>query len=71
MIPTIFFTVSLVILMTLVLIYIEVERLAITFIIFVLVGWTIPMLKILKLYLDYKMDFVIVNSTSLTRYNQE
>jgi hypothetical protein len=29
------------------------------------------MLKILKLYLDYKMDFVIVNSTSLTRYNQE
>jgi hypothetical protein len=29
------------------------------------------MINIIKSYLDYKMDFVVVNSTSLTRYNQE
>ncbi len=31
----------------------------------------IPMFKIVKAYLDYKMDFVIVNPRSLVRYNQE
>ena len=71
LIPTIFLTSILITLLTLVLMYLEVERLIITLIITVLIGWIVPMLKVLKLYLDYKMDFVVVNPRSLIRYNQE
>ena len=71
LIPTMFLTIVLITLMTFVLITIKLERLIITLIIILLVWWTVPMLKILKLYLDYKMDFVVVNPRSLIRYNQE
>ncbi len=33
--------------------------------------WAIPISKVIKYYLDYKMDFVIVNPRSFIRYNQE
>jgi hypothetical protein len=71
LIPTISFAVLLIVLLTFILMYIDFERLRITLVIIVLVGWSIPMINIIKSYLDYKMDFVVVNSTSLTRYNQE
>ena len=71
LIPTIFLTSLLITLLTFVLMYIDIERLIITLIITVLIGWIVPMLKVLKLYLDYKMDFVVVNPRSLIRYNQE
>jgi len=31
----------------------------------------IPIFRIIKFYLDYKMDFIIVNPRSFLRYNQE
>ena len=33
--------------------------------------WIIPNLKILNFYLDYKMDFIIVNPRAFVRYDQE
>jgi hypothetical protein len=33
--------------------------------------WLFPIVGIIKLYLDYTMDFVIVNPIALIRYNQE
>lgn len=71
LIPTIFLTLLLIVLLTFVIMYVDITRLIITLIIVVLIGWAMPMRKILKLYLDYKMDFVIVNPISLIRYNQE
>ena len=71
MIPSIFLTSLLIVLLTFVLMYIDIERLTITLIIIVLVGWMMPMSKVVKLYLDFKMDFVVVNPRSLIRYNQE
>lgn len=71
LIPTIFFWLLLIILLTLIVMYIDIARLTITLIIIVLIGWFIPMRKVLKLHIDYKMDFVIVNPIALIRYNQE
>ena len=71
LIPTIFITWFLITLLTLIIIYINVTWLAITFIMIVVGGWIIPMSKKLKLYIDYKMDFIIVTPRSLVRYNQE
>lgn len=33
--------------------------------------WLLPNIGILKLYLDYKMDFVVINPRAMVRYNQE
>ncbi len=33
--------------------------------------WCIPISKVVKFFLDYKMDFIIVNPRSFIRYNQE
>ena len=71
LIPSFIFLLILISLLTLVVIYVSITRLLITFILIFLVWWLVPMSKKLKLYLDYKMDFVIVNPRSLIRYNQE
>jgi hypothetical protein len=50
---------------------IDVNRFLWTLIILYVVFWFIPISKAIKFYLDYKMDFIIVNPRSFLRYDQE
>ncbi len=71
LIPSFVFSWILIFLLTLVVIYVTITRLLVTLILMFLAWWLVPMSKKIKLYLDYKMDFVVVNPRSLIRYNQE
>lgn len=69
--PTIFWTAILVVALTLVLMNIDIQWLVVSLIIMFVWIWLFPIMGIIKMYLDYKMDFVIVNPIALIRYNQE
>jgi len=71
LIPMIFFTIILIILLTLVVMYIDVSWLIITLVLILIFWWIVPLSRIIKFYLDYKMDFIIVNPNMLIRYNQQ
>jgi len=70
-IPASFWTVLLVFVLTVIVININAEWLLISWVIMSILLRLMPIFKIIKLYLDYKMDFVIVNPRALIRYNQE
>ncbi len=69
--PASFWTAVLIFALTMVVGNIEAYWLLITIVILFVLLWLIPIFRVIKFYLDYKMDFVIVNPHSLIRYNQE
>ncbi len=69
--PSLFWTIVLIAALTLVMMNIDMERLVISLVLMFIGLWLVPIIKTIKLYLDYRMDFVIVNPIALIRYNQE
>ncbi len=70
-IPGVFWTLLLVLALTITLSNVELEWLLISMSLLFIWMRLIPIFKVIKYYLDYKMDFVIIKPNSLVRYNQE
>lgn len=70
-IPWIFWTAVLIFALTITMWNIDTDWLLVSMNLLFLWLWFIPLFKVVKYYLDYKMDFVIVKPHSLIRYNQE
>lgn len=69
--PWLFWTIVLIWVLTLIFMNIDIKWLEITLTIMFMGLWLVPIFNIVKLYLDYKMDFILVNPIALIRYNQE
>lgn len=71
LIPSVFWTTILIFLLTISIVNINMYWVLITLSILFILLWLVPIIKVIKLYLDYSMDFIIVTPEALIRYNQE
>lgn len=71
LIPFLFWTLILVVALVLFIKYISTSWFLWSLILLSVIVWIIPNVKVLKYFLDYKMDFIIVNPRSVIRYDQD